>query len=204
VLKVRLARGITDIADAAKQLGIPTGAYPLLEAGRLMPAPWLLERLKRWLWEGVSFEGHKHPASYHAEALGKNWIPLRIMLAPKQRKLLRAEGERIGLTSEELVAIAVDRLLSAPVVLSTLKAAQDAIRKAQMVEALKLYPDLRVILEGDIDLACKIAGPEVRPSPAPKLGLEQLVEQIDEVNREELDDENATKEKTYSEWDETT
>jgi hypothetical protein len=59
-------------------------------------------------------------------------------------------------------------------------------------------------LEGDIDLACKIAGPEVRPSPAPKLGLEQLVEQIDEVNREELDDENATKEKTYSEWDETT
>lgn len=201
VLRVRLARGL-DVPGAAKQLGMPTGAYPLLEGGRLVPAPWLQERIKRWMWEGVSFEGHKHPQSYHAEAIQEGWYPLRVMLEPALRERLRNEAGRVGLTSEELVAIAVERLLNAPVVLSTLTAAQDVIRRTQMVELLKNYPDIRAILTGDMALACKVAGPEVKPAPARKIGAERLVEELEQKELQDDDAEEA-EEEPFCEWDST-
>jgi len=202
VLSVRTARGLT-VTEAAKQLGMPTGAFPLLEEGRMVPAPWLQQRIKRWMWEGVSFEGHKHPKSYHAAAIGKKWLALRVMLEPALRERLRNEAGRIGLTSEELVAIAVDRLLNAPVVLSTLKVANDLIRRTQMVELLKYHPDLRAILEGDMELACKVAGPEVRPAPPEKNGLENLVEELEEKEPHEDDEDKAEEEEPFCEWDAT-
>jgi DNA-binding XRE family transcriptional regulator len=163
---IRKGRGV-GVQKAARQLGLATTHYQMIEAGRIVPGPNLAKRLYNWAILGVTYDDVPPSKAAVTDEPDGPSVPVR--LSHENLTRLQRESERLGMTQSGLAQLLVEQGLSSRPALVTLKDAIDAVNRAQAKEALRT-PELRDIVAGDVKLAVS-AGEKLTPSKKYEAGL---------------------------------
>lgn len=148
---VRLGRKLSK-ERAAAQLGIVAGWYAKLEHGRLLPTPALAKRLRQWAIDGVSFEGAPPPREKPQDAVvTPGWRKVRLGIPPEDLKALRGAADRLGMSQESIILLALRRFLANKLAFATLGEAVKEVEHARATQALQAAPELRDLLGAEIE-----------------------------------------------------
>jgi transcriptional regulator with XRE-family HTH domain len=156
---VRLGRKV-GVIKAARQLGLATTHYQMIEAGRIVPGPNLSKRLYNWAILGVTYDDV--PVSKSAVADEETGPSVAVRLSSEFLTKLKRESDRLGMTDRGLATLLVEQGLQNKPSLVTLREAVDAVNRAQAKEALRI-PELRDIIASDLAVAIQV-GEKLTPS----------------------------------------
>jgi hypothetical protein len=170
---------------AAEQLGIAAGHYAYLEMGKLVPGPNLSRRLRDWLLCGWTFEGAPQLTErvWSIELSRQAWRTYDFLMGPATRRSLKREAKRLGMSGGALVLLAVERFLLTRPAFTTMDEAVKHLNKVRTIQALTEAPELRDILECEIQIAID-AGAELLPYEVDR--ALPVVEQITQIEPSQI------------------
>ena len=147
---------------AATQIGISAGKYKVLENGDAIPATHITRRIEKWMFEGADFKG-KPPVPYSRvpEYVKQKKYSLAAQVPEGIWIRIARESDRLGISITELTIVALERLLDNEPCLTTLEAAAERLKRANVAELLLEDPSIARILKGDMELALSLCSGRV-------------------------------------------
>lgn len=173
---VRQARKLTE-AQAAAEVGTTEGKWKFWESGMHLPSAGWAERLVKWVWERQQFSGPPPAGPVQVRRGGEKWKRLRVLAPPDLTRRLRGITRTLGISQEEFILVAVERLLRNEPALTTMESAVDAVKKANVTALLAERPALVELLRGDLALALKVGAKRIEeevPFPTERLARQAL------------------------------
>lgn len=153
--------------QAAEQMGVHYVRLGYLLRGAQVPSEAESLRIAGWLYEGKDYTKDPLPRTPAKVRKGKGWRRVHTSLDPVTLERATRASKRLGIGLQSLIAMAVERLLDHEPVISTFEEAARRLNRARIVEYLSGDEGMRIILEGDIELALQMGG-EMRASPGRK------------------------------------
>ena len=122
------------MGDAARQLGLSTTRYAILETGRDLPRPNEMRRLNEWMFEGKVFDTKIEPwATYKSNQGIKNF---RVRMFENEAKEVIKAAAALGMSCDDFLAFCARRYLdSEPVITHHRQAADEyATSRALLIQ----------------------------------------------------------------------
>jgi len=149
--------------QAAQQMGVhPTRLFYLLRGAQVPTEPESL-RIAGWLYEGKDFTKDPVPKTPSKVRKGKGWKKVHTSLDPTTLERATRAAKRLGIGLSGLMTLATERLLDHEPIMNTFEEASRRLEKARVAQYLSGDEHLRIILEGDIEIALQMGG-ELRPA----------------------------------------
>ena len=144
-------RGV-EWADAARQCGLGTNRFHYILQGAQVPDEREAQRIAGWLFEGKDYTEDPIPKT-----------PAQV----RKGRTFKAAA-RLGLTQTGMIHLALERLLDNEPVMHTFKMAGDKLSQARVNDYMDAAPSLKLILEGDVELAVAMGAQLVEAKEKPK------------------------------------
>ena len=178
-------RGISD-KQAAKQMGVHHVrlGYPL--RGAQVPTEAESLRIAGWMYEAKDFTEDPLPQTPSKVRKGKGFKKVSTSLDPKTLERATRASKRLGIGLSSLLTLAMERLLDHEPIMNTFEEAARRLNRARVAQYLMGDDHLRIILEGDIDIAVQMGG-ELRPARGrpPVMHTHKLLEESPDLGEDE-------------------
>jgi len=157
-----------DWADAARQCGLGTNRFHYILQGAQVPDEREAQRIAGWLFEGKDFTKDPLPKTPAQVRKGCGFKAVKGEIPTKLHDRMMKAAGRLGLTQNGIVHLALERLLDNEPVLNTFKLAGEKLSMARVNDYMDAAPSLKLILEGDVELAVAMGAQLVEAKEKPK------------------------------------
>mgnify|MGYP003136811427 FL=1 len=178
-------RGIPD-KQAAKQMGVHHVRLGYLLRGAQVPTEAESLRIAGWMYEAKDFTEDPLPQTPSKVRKGKGFKKVSTSLDPKTLERATRASKRLGIGLSSLLTLAMERLLDHEPIMNTFEEAARRLNRARVAQYLMGDEHLRIILEGDIDIAVQMGG-ELRPARGrpPVMHTHKLLEESPDLGEDE-------------------
>ena len=178
-------RGISD-KQAAKQMGVHHVRLGYLLRGAQVPTEAESLRIAGWMYEAKDFTEDPLPQTPSKVRKGKGFKKVSTSLDPKTLERATRASKRLGIGLSSLLTLAMERLLDHEPIMNTFEEAARRLNRARVAQYLMGDDHLRIILEGDIDIAVQMGG-ELRPARGrpPVMHTHKLLEESPDLGEDE-------------------
>lgn len=178
-------RGISD-KQAAKQMGVHHVRLGYLLRGAQVPTEAESLRIAGWMYEAKDFTEDPLPQTPSKVRKGKGFKKVSTSLDPKTLERATRASKRLGIGLGSLLTLAMERLLDHEPIMNTFEEAARRLNRARVAQYLMGDDHLRIILEGDIDIAVQMGG-ELRPARGrpPVMHTHKLLEESPDLGEDE-------------------
>ena len=178
-------RGISD-KQAAKQMGVHHVRLGYLLRGAQVPTEAESLRIAGWMYEAKDFTEDPLPQTPSQVRKGKGFKKVSTSLDPKTLERATRASKRLGIGLSSLLTLAMERLLEHEPIMHTFEEAARRLNRARVAQYLMGDDHLRIILEGDIDIAVQMGG-ELRPARGrpPVMHTHKLLEESPDLGEDE-------------------
>ena len=160
-------RGV-EWADAARQCGLGTNRFHYILQGAQVPDEREAQRIAGWLFEGKDYTEDPIPKTPAQVRKGRTFKAVRGEIPNKLHDRMMKAAARLGLTQTGMIHLALERLLDNEPVMHTFKMAGDKLSQARVNDYMDAAPSLKLILEGDVELAVAMGAQLVKAREEPK------------------------------------
>lgn len=178
-------RGISD-KQAAKQMGVHHVRLGYLLRGAQVPTEAESLRIAGWMYEAKDFTEDPLPQTPSKVRKGKGFKKVSTSLDPKTLERATRASKRLGIGLSSLLTLAMERLLDHEPIMNTFEEAARRLNRARVAQYLMGDDHLRIILEGDIDIAVQMGG-ELRPARGrpPVMHTHKLLKESPDLGEDE-------------------
>ena len=149
--------------QAAKQMGIHHVRLGYLISGAQVPTETESLRIAGWMYEAKDFTKDPLPHTPSKVRKTKGFRKVSTTLDPETFERATRAAKRLGVGLSSMMTLAMERLLDHEPIMSTFEEAARRLNRARVAQYLMGDEHLRIILEGDIEIAVQMGG-ELRPA----------------------------------------
>ena len=139
--------------SAARQCGLSPVRFEYLLQGAQVPDEREAQRIAGWLYEGKDYTKDPMPDTPAKARKGKGFKTVSAQLPRKMEERAQRTAKRLGLSMSGLIQLSLGRLIDNEPVIHTFRLAAERLQQSRMGDYLDAAPSIKLILDGDIELA---------------------------------------------------
>jgi len=156
-------------ADAARQCGIGPNRFHYILQGAQVPDEREAQRIAGWLFEAKDYTKDPLPKTPAKVRKGRGFKAVKVDIPGKLHDRMLRSASRLGLSHSGIVQLALERLLDNEPIMYAFELAGERLNRARVNDYLEAAPTIKIILEGDVELAvqmgAKLTPPKQKPKP---------------------------------------